>query len=132
MEATPNIFRKVSDYLEHRITLEELEDWLVRNLGLFLSPPSKDAPDDASELAGTIELGLAEMSKGHRTEEEFRALVEEFIRSREFVFISLARSKDDRTSSLHTTQEQQWVPTALPQQQHLGWTYADIELGMVS
>ena len=130
MEATPDIFSKVSDYLEYRITLEELEDWLVRNLGLFLSPPSKEAPDDASELAGTIELGLAEMSKGHRTEEEFRALVGEFIRSRDFVFVSPAKA--DRASSACITQDHKWAPTALYHQQHQEWKYADIELGMAS
>lgn len=130
MEATPDIFKKVYDYLEYSITLEELEDWLVRNLGLFISPPSEDAPDDASEIAGTLELGLAEMSKGHRTEEEFRALVEEFIRNRDFIIVSPV--KDDRVSSVCTIQAHEWAIMESRRQQYPEWKYVDTELEMVA
>jgi len=128
MEVTSNIFRKVSDYLEHHITLEELEDWLAPNLGLFLLLP----PNDASELAATIELGLAEMTKGDRTEDEFRTLVKEFIGSRDFIFVASVQSQPNHTSSADKTYQSEWAPMALPQQQHLGWKYVDIELGTVS
>ena len=47
--------------------------WLIVHLGLFM----QDESLEASRLAGLIELGLAEMSMGHRTEEEFRDLLEE-------------------------------------------------------
>ena len=128
MEVTSDIFKEVSEYLEHHITLEELEDWLAPNLGLFLSLP----PNDASELAATIELGLAEMTKGDRTEDEFRTLVEEFIGSRDSIFIASVQSQPNHTSSKYTTYEHEWAPMAQPQEQHLGWKYVDIELGMVS
>lgn len=132
MEATPDIFGKVSDYLEYRITLEQLEDWLVRNLGLFLSPPSKEAPDDASELAGTIELGLAEMSKGHRTEEEFRALVGEFIRSHDFILVCPFEYpfeyQANHTGSPFRPQIIEW-DSRLPVEQ---WKLVGIELGTAS
>ena len=125
MEVASTIFKKVSDYLEHKITLEELEDWLAPNLGLFLSLP----PNDASELAGTIELGLAEMTEGHRTEAEFRTLVKEFVGSRDFVFVASLQSQPDYTSSEYTPYQFEWAPKAQPQRQHLGWKYVDIELG---
>ena len=128
MRVTSNIFEKVSDYLENVITLEELEDWMAPNLGLFLSLP----PNDASELAGAIELGLAEMTKGHRTEEEFKTLIKEFIKSRDFIFVPSVQSLPNHTSSEHKTYEHKWPPMAPPQEQHLGWKYVDRVLGTVS
>lgn len=128
MEVTSNIFKKVSDYLEHHITLEQLEEWLAPNLGVFLSLP----PNDASELAATIELGLAEMTKGHRTEEEFQTLVKEFIRSRDFIFVVSVLSQPNHTSSEHKTYQHEWASMAPPQEQHLGWKYVDITLGTAS
>lgn len=55
-------------YVEGRMGLAELEEWLVPRLPLFMSPgPSPDA-----DLAATIELGLAELSAGITTEKELR------------------------------------------------------------
>lgn len=127
MNATYNISKKVTDYLENRITLEELEDWLAPHLGLFISLPG----NNASELAATIELGLAEMTNGHRTEDEFRDLLKEFVKSRDFTFITLDQYQSDYTSSYANYQHEEAV-MVLTQEQHLGWKYVDIALGMAS
>jgi len=71
------IFLKTFQYLGHQITLEELEDWLVPHLPRYLSME----PCSESELAGAIELGLAEMSAEQRTEDEFRATLQEFVKT---------------------------------------------------
>ena len=58
MDLTSEIFRKVFQYLDDRISLEDIEGWLVPHLYELLIL----APCSASELAGVIELGLAEIS----------------------------------------------------------------------
>lgn len=128
MQFASDIFKKVSDYLNGHITLEKLEDWLAPNLGLFLSLP----PNNASELAATIELGLAEISKGHRTEEEFRTLLRESITSHDFVFVPPIASQPFHTSSIGTTFEVEWVAIVPIQEQHPEWQYVDIELEKAS
>ncbi|MBI2907276.1 MAG: hypothetical protein HYX92_06430 [Chloroflexi bacterium] len=78
MMKTSEIFHKVRQYLEHEKTVSELEDWIVPRLVPFAS----SAPASARELWGTVELGLAEMSEGQISEDEFRSLLEDFLRTR--------------------------------------------------
>jgi len=64
---------KVLSYLESCITLEELEDWYIPRLELFLGDPgSADA-----DIIATIELCLAEMRSGLLDENEARQMLEE-------------------------------------------------------
>lgn len=69
------LLSQIYRYLDEKIALEELEDWLVPRLPALLHSPDADV----TELVGTVELGLAEMSIGARSEEEFRALLRESI-----------------------------------------------------
>lgn len=75
MDLTSEIFRKVFQYLDGKISLEDVEDWLVPHLYELLIL----APCSASELAGVIELGLAEISNGQSSEEDFRSLLRKYI-----------------------------------------------------
>jgi len=75
MDLTSEIFRKVFQYLDGKISLEDVEDWLVPHLYELLT----SAPCSASELAGVIELGLAEISNGQSSEEDFRSLLRKYI-----------------------------------------------------
>jgi len=76
MNITSEIYKKVIEYLNNEIRLPDLENWLLSNLGQILNLPSSPARD----LAGDIELGLAEMSNGHRTESEFKSIMRDLIR----------------------------------------------------
>ena len=58
-------------YLNREISLRDLEDCVASGFSYLAALP-KCAERD---LYGTIELGLAEMSIGHRNEDEFRDLV---------------------------------------------------------
>ena len=69
MTTSIEIFSKVNDYLDKRISLWELESWLVSMLNIYLSNPNSKA----AELVGVIELGLAEINANIRTERSFRA-----------------------------------------------------------
>ncbi len=71
MATSNDIFYKVNEYITRRITLEDLESWLVNMLPVYLLNPDSDE----ANLAGTIELGLAEISADIRSERSLRTLL---------------------------------------------------------
>jgi len=71
MSTSIDIFSKITDYLEHRITMRELESWLVPMLPIYLLNPDSAA----ANLIGLIELGLAEIQAGIRSEKSFKRLL---------------------------------------------------------
>ncbi|MBI4284765.1 MAG: hypothetical protein HY670_02550 [Chloroflexi bacterium] len=71
MATSLEIFSKVTDYVERRISLRELESWLVPMLPSYFSNPDSAVAD----LAGTIELGLAEIQAGITNERNLRKLL---------------------------------------------------------
>jgi hypothetical protein len=66
----------ILQYVESIITVEQLEEWLVPRLPALLKSP--DSTD--SDVVAALELGLAEMSDGIRTEDELRRLLLDVIR----------------------------------------------------
>lgn len=68
MTITSEIYRNTIRYLNNEIQLSDLENWIVPNLDKLLLLP--EGPE--RDLAGEIELGLAEMINGHLDEHEFR------------------------------------------------------------
>ena len=75
MTTSIEIFSQVSDYLDNKKSLRELESWLVSMLPVYLSTPSSEA----AELAGVIELGLAEVNADIRTERSLRLLLRKYL-----------------------------------------------------
>ena len=65
---TSELFDIVDQYLERVISLQELEEWLVPRLPFFFKLPYSGV----EELVATIEVGLADISDGTISEEEFR------------------------------------------------------------
>jgi len=101
MDLTSEIFRKVFQYLDGKISVEDVEDWLVPHLYEFLTLP----PSSASELAGIIELGLAEISNGQSSEEDFRSLLKKYILEHNTITIDMRPPELVCTSSsANTTQ----------------------------
>lgn len=72
---TSMLIEKTQDYLEKKISLKDFEKWFVPLLPLIFSLPKSFVTD----LANTIELGLAEMSDGILSEEQFRATILDFL-----------------------------------------------------
>lgn len=68
--------RKINQFLEAAITIEELEDWYVARLPLLLIDPNSTD----SDLVSAIELGLAELNAGIRDENNLRQFLEEALR----------------------------------------------------
>ena len=89
-----NIFQ----YLDDKQSLRQLEDWLVPRLDVLLSI----APHDLQLLINTIELIRAEMSEGHRTEDELRSELREFIQDHPTVAATFGEP-GITTSSSNTT-----------------------------
>ncbi len=69
------LYGAVFDYLEHRLTLNELERWLLPRLDAILS----NASPDGQELVNVLELNRAEVAAGHRSEDELREEVRAYI-----------------------------------------------------
>ncbi len=81
-------------YIERRITVAELEDWLVPRLPTYLG----SGRDPASELVSGIELGLAELGDGLITEDEFRANLARLLRRCRAGFVATGPSETTTTS----------------------------------
>jgi len=86
----------VSRYLAGDLALEQLEDWIVPRLQASLESPH--APDAA--VVSAIELGLAELSAGIRSEAEFRQLLRDVLQDYPvFLNLTCAPAKQVITSS---------------------------------
>ena len=74
--STPNeLYSKLDQYLRRGTSLEDLETWLVACLPILLDSPSSAV----GQLAGAVELLLAEMQAGIRTERSLRGALRRFI-----------------------------------------------------
>ncbi len=81
----PDIRRALTDYLDGRTSLREFDHWFV--------PATSDleqAVDPAAyDLAGEIDLRLAEYNRGHWTENELRTVLRPLIERTPVVLVSL-------------------------------------------
>lgn len=60
MNASIELFSKFKDYLDRRLTLKELDAWIMPRLRLYMSAPESEA----GRLVGAIELSVAEVQDG--------------------------------------------------------------------
>jgi hypothetical protein len=92
---------KVLQYVNYEISLEQLEDWLVPRLPAFLV--FSDSSD--SDVVAAIELSLAEISDGIRTEDELRDLLFDVLRKDPTTWLLYPsdRSQIDTSSSINKT-----------------------------
>ena len=78
MDTALDILSRARQYLDRQLSLHELENWVVHNLDELLSEPGTTP----YELAGAIELGLAEISAGDVNEASFRSDIESLLADR--------------------------------------------------
>ena len=71
--------------MNDEISLPELEDWFLPNLGQILSLPTCQALD----LAGDLQLVLAEMSSGDKTEAELKSVMRNLVESTDTVICAI-------------------------------------------
>lgn len=96
MAITPSIdvFGEVARYLRHEIDLQALEEWLARRTRWFMTAPR----DVGTEIAGLVELNLAEISLGHASEEDLRAAIVDFLAAHPTIALSALEDSTDQTS----------------------------------
>ena len=95
------IREKIIQVIESTITIEQFEDWLVPRLPTFLKSP--DRTD--SNVIAAVELGLAEMSDGVRTKDEFRSFLRDVLQEQTamLVFSPSRLSQWNKTGSANQT-----------------------------
>jgi len=91
---------RVRQFAYGEISATQLEEWMVPRLRRFLaSVESVDA-----DVVAAIELGLAEMSDGTRTSDEFRDLMKQVLLEHPVVSVFLrAHTRDEPTSANRTS-----------------------------
>lgn len=92
---TSELYNLVDGYVQKNITVEELEDWIAARFQLFFS----SSPSAVSEFVAGIELGLAELSNGSRTEEEFRSMVSDLLRQVDAISITYPEERTTTVSA---------------------------------
>ena len=111
MTPSLRVFSVVARYLDHGIGLRELQEWMVRHTTWLMTGPR----DTGTELAGLVELDLAEISAGVGTEEELREDIHDFLSSHHTLQFDL--DGEDQTASASRTMDLAW---AFPQHQSAG------------
>jgi len=90
---------RVYQFVDGEISAAQLEEWMVPRLRLLLeSVESADA-----DVVAAIELGLAEMSDGIRTEAQFRDLMKQVLREHAAASVFLRGDTRDETTSANGT-----------------------------
>ncbi len=83
---------KIFQYIEAAINKVQLEEWLVPKMPTFLKyPESADA-----DVVSAVELGLAEMAAGIRTEENFREFLKQVLQEQTAVLTFFPSSLSQR------------------------------------
>lgn len=67
--------RLLLGFAENEVSIVQLEDWLVPNLPVLLSDPASPNAD----IVSAVELGLAELSRGVRSPDDFRRFVKKVL-----------------------------------------------------
>lgn len=93
-------YELVVKYLDGEISLEQLEDLYVPRLSDLMMDPNM------SGLLASLELGLAEMDAGFRSEQELRALLEDaLVETGRFLHVCAPCDEELRASADSITQQ---------------------------
>ena len=71
------LYEKVYAYLYNEIDRTALEEWITPRLLHFLHDPILNEASDNAKVTAAVELGLAEMHSGARSEEQFKTMLRE-------------------------------------------------------
>ena len=94
MDASAELLGKLDDYIGRRISLWELESWLAPRLFCYLN-----APDSlAGRIAGAVELCLAEISAGIRSERSVRQSLARYKAKQEIRWLSYPEEEQTITT----------------------------------
>lgn len=111
MDPRLELFDRVAKYLGQRISLSDLEEWTAAHLEVLLQRPG----DAAYQVAGAIELGLADLSAGVATENEFREVLSSYFRAPIRLDLAGTRTVLSSSTTCSLTVEHRMGTTAAPQ-----------------
>ena len=108
MDASAELFLRATDCVERTIRLRDLETWLAPRLRYFLTNPE----NPPGQLAGLIELCLAEFHDGIRTERSVRTRLSRFLANAPIRYISYSDKPEQlvTATSSSVTISLQWSP----------------------
>ncbi len=70
-----DLYTLVNAYLRGRLSRRHLEEWLLQSDSLLMQEPASEV----ARLAGLIDLGIVEISRGHMSEDEFKEEIRNFL-----------------------------------------------------
>ncbi|HVC33421.1 MAG TPA: hypothetical protein VNL16_07920 [Chloroflexota bacterium] len=77
VEARVEFLGTVAAYIRHEIDLRQLNEWMARHTSWMMNADS----DRDSQVAGIIDLNLAEIEAGHASEEDLRQELHQFFKT---------------------------------------------------
>ena len=84
MDTFTELASQLADYLNRRLTFQELEAWVTPRLPIFL-----DSPDSVTgRIAGAIELTFAEYQAGLKAERTIRSSLKRYLAAQETTWVS--------------------------------------------
>jgi len=105
MSGSIEIYSKLGDYIQRRITLWDLESWLVPRLPIYLENPESAV----GQVASAIELCLAELQAGLRSERSISPLLAGHLKTTPILWTRYPEAQpEDITSSANVNQSQSW------------------------
>lgn len=86
MSTSIELSAKIAEYLDKRVTLHDLEEWLAPRLTVYLANPDSQA----GQLATVIELNLAEIYSGITSERTLRKVLSKYKSENPITFLDFA------------------------------------------
>lgn len=107
MSLSMELASKLNEYISRRIKLHDLEAWVVPRLPILIAEPESEV----EKLASAVELCLAELSAGLRSERSIRSYLSGLINSNPIVWMPIGAPQPNDTASSATPSS----PTGTPQ-----------------
>ena len=99
-------------FVSSELSVEQIEDWIVPRLATLI-----EHPDSAnSQVAAAVELALAELSTGIRSEAEARSLVKEALDEQRLTWVEYPEGTAEVTTSATAAEERvelNWAPDSV-------------------
>lgn len=79
---------KILEFVQKRISISDLEEWLVPQIPVLIADP--DSAE--SDLVATIELGIAELEAGIRSSEDLIRFFEQVLSENNVISVNLSKT----------------------------------------
>ena len=96
---------KIYEYVSHKISLQELESWIVPRLPYFIS----QTDSSVEELASAVELCLAELQAGLRSQRSIRAFLARQLGDNPIIWAAVDESQAQDTTGSATSSHPTWM-----------------------